>query len=135
QLNLVTSELSFSDDDGNNWLPTQGSGQPAGIDHQTVGGGSYAFPAPLTPTGYPHAIYYCSQDIVTAFCSRSDDGGVTFGPGIPIYTFAQVNGVDVPIAPGTCGGLHGHVRVSPDGTRSEEHTSELQSPDHLVCRL
>src|SRR5258708_11056720 len=21
------------------------------------------------------------------------------------------------------------------GTRSEEHTSELQSPDHLVCRL
>src|SRR5207244_12365938 len=28
---------------------------------------------------------------------------------------------------------------SPDGTirgqRSEEHTSELQSPDHLVCRL
>src|SRR5258708_31540143 len=26
------------------------------------------------------------------------------------------------------------VRVRPDG-RSEEHTSELQSPDHLVCRL
>src|SRR5258708_29516435 len=26
------------------------------------------------------------------------------------------------------------VRRSP-GTRSEEHTSELQSPDHLVCRL
>src|SRR5207244_6129032 len=23
----------------------------------------------------------------------------------------------------------------PEGTRSEEHTSELQSPDHLVCRL
>jgi hypothetical protein len=54
--------------------------------------------------------------VVTAFCSRSDDGGLTFGPGIPIYTFASVNGVDKPIAPGTCGGLHGHVRVSPDGT-------------------
>src|SRR5258708_29359930 len=27
--------------------------------------------------------------------------------------------------------LH-HVRADP---RSEEHTSELQSPDHLVCRL
>src|SRR5258708_28604894 len=24
---------------------------------------------------------------------------------------------------------------SPDAARSEEHTSELQSPDHLVCRL
>jgi hypothetical protein len=116
QLNLVTSETSFSDDDGNTWFPTQGSGQPAGVDHQTVGGGPYAFPAPLTPTGYPHGIYYCSQDIATALCSRSDDGGVTFGAGIPIYTFAHVNGVDLPIAPGTCGGLHGHVRVSPDGT-------------------
>jgi hypothetical protein len=115
QLNAVTSELSFTDDDGNNWLPTQGSGQPAGVDHQTVGGGPYASPAPAVHT-YPHAIYYCSQDIATAFCSRSDDGGLTFGPGVPIYAFTTVNGVDRPVAPGTCGGLHGHVRVSPDGT-------------------
>ncbi|HEY6944409.1 MAG TPA: sialidase family protein [Candidatus Acidoferrum sp.] len=116
QLNLATSELSFTDDDGNTWTPTQGSGQPAGVDHQTVGGGPYAVPAPLTPTGYPHGIYYCSQDIATALCSRSDDGGLTFGAGVPIYTFTTVNGVDLPVAPGTCGGLHGHVRVSPDGT-------------------
>ena len=115
QLNGVTSELSFTDDDGDNWLPTQGSGQPAGVDHQTVGGGPYASPAPAVHT-YPHAIYYCSQDLVTAFCSRSDDGGITFGPGVPIYTFTTVNGVDKPVAPGTCGGLHGHVRVAPDGT-------------------
>src|SRR5207244_13025868 len=27
-----------------------------------------------------------------------------------------------------------HLAVRPDA-RSEEHTSELQSPDHLVCRL
>src|SRR5258708_35598695 len=26
-------------------------------------------------------------------------------------------------------------RLLMDGRRSEEHTSELQSPDHLVCRL
>src|SRR5258708_22814051 len=25
--------------------------------------------------------------------------------------------------------------LAPQGRRSEEHTSELQSPDHLVCRL
>ena len=115
QLNGVTSELSFTDSDGDLWFPTQGSGQPAGVDHQTVGGGPYAAPLPATATSYPHAIYYCSQDIATAFCSRSDDGGLTFGPGVPIYTFNHVNGVDLPIAPGTCGGLHGHVRVSPDG--------------------
>jgi hypothetical protein len=127
QLNLVTSELSFTDDDGDTWLPTQGSGQPAGVDHQSVGGGPYAAPAPTHL--YPHAIYYCSQDIVTAFCSRSDDGGLTFGPGIPVYAFATVNGVDRPIAPGTCGGLHGHVRVSPDGTAyvPNEHCFDANS--------
>src|SRR5258708_24670281 len=27
------------------------------------------------------------------------------------------------------------ARVPGDSPRSEEHTSELQSPDHLVCRL
>src|SRR5258708_29762717 len=27
------------------------------------------------------------------------------------------------------------LRLSDVGLRSEEHTSELQSPDHLVCRL
>src|SRR5258708_26526984 len=27
------------------------------------------------------------------------------------------------------------LRVRIGGLRSEEHTSELQSPDHLVCRL
>jgi hypothetical protein len=116
QLNGVTSELSYTNDDGDTWIPTQGSGQPAGVDHQTVGGGPYASPAPLARTSYPHAIYYCSQDIATAFCSRSDDGGLTFGAGIPIYFFTTVNGVERPIGPGTCGGLHGHVRVSPDGT-------------------
>src|SRR5947208_5973017 len=28
-----------------------------------------------------------------------------------------------------------NLRVLADVDRSEEHTSELQSPDHLVCRL
>src|SRR5690348_18118435 len=31
-------------------------------------------------------------------------------------------------------GVGAHAR-SQDGARSEEHTSELQSPVHLVCRL
>src|SRR5947208_9981356 len=28
-----------------------------------------------------------------------------------------------------------HIEVRQSASRSEEHTSELQSPDHLVCRL
>src|SRR6266581_6264764 len=35
---------------------------------------------------------------------------------------------------GVLGGLL-HERARPDLDRSEEHTSELQSPVHLVCRL
>src|SRR5258708_9695613 len=33
------------------------------------------------------------------------------------------------------GGGHPSTAGAVDGWRSEEHTSELQSPDHLVCRL
>ncbi len=88
QLDGACSLMSFTNDDGNTWLPAQGCGLPAGVDHQTVGGGNYASPAPSH--SYPHAIYYCSQSIASAFCARSDDGGITFGPGIPIYTFASL---------------------------------------------
>ncbi|MFS8084754.1 MAG: hypothetical protein ACMG6H_03925, partial [Acidobacteriota bacterium] len=104
-------KTSFTDDDGKTWIPTQGSGIASGVDHQTIGGGPFA--APLTrPTNvpglYPNAVYYCSQEGVPAsgppaFCSRSDDGGLTFGPSVPLTT-PPVN---------QCGGLHGHVKVSP----------------------
>src|SRR5258708_24708947 len=33
------------------------------------------------------------------------------------------------------GRAHLHRRIAGRSIRSEEHTSELQSPDHLVCRL
>jgi len=117
QLDGACSLMSFTNDDGNTWFPAQGCGQPAGVDHQTVGGGNYASPAPSH--SYPHAIYYCSQSIASAFCARSDDGGLTFGVGIPIYTFASLmplNTLGPDAAPGQCAGLHGHVRVAPDGT-------------------
>ena len=107
QLAGATSVMAFSDDDGNTWLQSQGSGQPAGVDHQTVGSGPYnvgATPPPPPHPAYNNAVYYCSQDIATAFCARSDDGGLTFGPGVPIYNLT------------TCSGIHGHVKVAPDGT-------------------
>src|SRR6266513_2667617 len=112
ELTLTTPscKVSFTDTDGLDQL-----GQPSyagwsassgplgsGVDHETIGGGPYHAPAP--PHGpYPNAVYYCSQDLVTAFCLRSDDGGATYGPPIPTYTTQ-------------CGGIHGHVKVAPDGT-------------------
>jgi hypothetical protein len=103
QLTGQDSLASYTDNDGDTWIPSQGGGIPSGIDHETVGGGPYH--APLTTgAGYSHAVYYCSQDVGTAFCARSDDGGLTYGAGVPIYTVSE------------CGGLHGHVKVGPDGT-------------------
>jgi hypothetical protein len=104
QLAGKTSLMAYTDDDGETWTPGQGSGINSGVDHQTVGAGPYA-PGLLGPLPvYPHVIYYCSQDIALAQCATSLTGGLTFGPAIPIYNLLQ------------CGGLHGHVKVGPDGT-------------------
>src|SRR6266511_2681248 len=109
-LTSPSCKVSFTDTDGLDqlgqpsyagWSPSSGP-LGSGVDHETIGGGPYHAPAP--PHGpYPNAVYYCSQDLVTAFCLRSDDGGATYGPPIPTYTTQ-------------CGGLHGHVKVAPDGT-------------------
>ncbi|MGI9102621.1 MAG: hypothetical protein ACR2IF_09285 [Terriglobales bacterium] len=100
------NESSYTDDDGDLWVPSQGSPVNAAIDHETVGGGPYAPPLTRDPSQmvpYPDAVYYCSQDLVTALCARSDDGGQTYGPAVTVYTTE-------------CVGLHGHVKVAPDGT-------------------
>jgi hypothetical protein len=116
QLLGKTSLMSYSDNDGANWQVVQGSGINSGVDHQTVGAGPYA----KNPDGslkggavqlpgldgkiYPNAVYYASQDAGLAEIARSDNGGVTFGLAIPMWTLVQ------------CDGLHGHIKVAPDGT-------------------
>lgn len=109
ELAATDSSASYSDDDGENWVPINAGGLPAGPDHETLGGGPYnnnATPPPPPHPLYPNAIYYCSQNIAGgAECSRSDDGGVTFGPGVDIFNPTQCYG-----------GIHGHVKVAPDGT-------------------
>jgi len=116
QLLGKASAVSFTDDDGATWTISQGSGINSGVDHQTIGGGPYAKNVDGTLKGgaiqlpglngqiYPNAIYYASQDIGLAEIARSDNGGLTFGVAIPMWTLAQ------------CDGLHGHIKVAPDGT-------------------
>jgi hypothetical protein len=110
QLYLACSGAAYSDDDfATQAVPTQGCGSVVnGFDHQTFGGGPFPEGAIPGATIYPHAVYYCSQapGLLTpgATCARSDDGGLTFGPAVPIYDGTQ------------CSGIHGHVRVSPKGT-------------------
>jgi len=120
ELSGACSFQAFTDDDGNTWTPSQGCGIPAGADHPSVGGGPYAggiLPVGVSAQGlYPDAVYYCSQDVFTAFCARSDDGGLTYGPGVPIYfgTAGLLPVGDYNLV--QCEGLHGHVKVGPDGT-------------------
>lgn len=104
QLTGACSATSFTDDDGDTYTPSEGCGTPAGADHQTFGGGPFA-PGPNGPiTSYPNAVYYCSQENETSICALSQDGGLTFGPGVPAWNATQ------------CGAFHGHLRVAPDGT-------------------
>ncbi|HEU5399213.1 MAG TPA: fibronectin type III domain-containing protein [Gammaproteobacteria bacterium] len=99
--------FGYSDDDGASWIQASAAPPNGGADHETVGAGPYPALLPAPNPLYPNAVYYCSQDVVgPAMCQRSDDGGASFGPGLPIY-FG--NGVTA------CGGLHGHVKVGPDG--------------------
>lgn len=104
--------MAVSDNDGASWTPSEGCGFPVfGVDHETVGGGPYstAVPLPVSNPVFPDAVYYCSQDLETAFCARSDDGGLTFAPGLPISN--SVAGTPVN---GLCAvSIHGHVKVSP----------------------
>ena len=116
QLLGKASAMAFTDDDGETWTPSQGSGINSGVDHQTIGGGPYAKNEDGSLKGnavrrpgpdgklYPHAIYYASQDIGLAQIARSDDGGFTFGVAVPMYNLTQ------------CSGLHGQIKVAGDGT-------------------
>jgi MYXO-CTERM domain-containing protein len=86
------------------------------LDHQTVGGGPYrgeSKPATAGLTGYPNAVYYCAQNSYSGACARSDDGGLTYLPGVEAYNTPANAGGD-PMG-GACSAIHGHVRVAPDG--------------------
>jgi hypothetical protein len=103
------SLTDISDDDGETWSPDISGGIGTGVDHEGLGVGPY----PTTGAGsliphptYPNALYYCSQQVATAYCARSDNGGLTYGPIVPIYDSATSK----------CVGLHGHPKVAPDGT-------------------
>src|SRR6266702_8893156 len=51
-----------------------------------------------------------------------------------IYTLSLHDALPIP-GPGGCPARAARHEVSPPAQRSEEHTSELQSRGHLVCRL
>ncbi len=119
QLGPKTSLLALTDDDGETYLPSQGSPINPGVDHQTIGGGPYSPTLEPVHPLYLNASYYASQDIAVAQLGRSDDGGVTFGPAVPMYNLTE------------CGGLHGHIKVTPRSplTEANGHLGTVYVPN------
>ncbi len=103
------SAVGVSGDKVSGYKPSMGCAVGANFDHQTFSAG----PAPAgVPTAYGpnRMVYYCSQVVAEATCGRSIDGGVTFPQSAPLYV-TDGSGVTQ-----GCTGLHGHLRVAPDGT-------------------
>src|SRR5258708_13713026 len=78
---------------------------------------------PPRSTLFPYTTLFRSNNGARRFSAISDD------PLVRTSLF---------VSNGRCSRASGNcsfVKSKPGEPRSEEHTSELQSPDHLVCRL
>ena len=93
------SALNYSDNDGGSWTPV-GNACAGVLDHESIGSGPWKGAAPLGST-YSRAVYYCAQNGNDA-CVTSTNGGLTFGAPV--------------LVSGACSSLHGHVKISADGT-------------------
>jgi PKD repeat protein len=100
----------YTDNDGDLWNPLSVSGPNASTDHETIGSG----PLPLSlnalsnPVNQGQAVYYCAQTwpVGAAACQMSNTLGTSYGPSVPVYDGQTTQ----------CSGIHGHVKVAPDGT-------------------
>src|SRR5689334_23524017 len=80
---------------------------------------------PPRSTLFPYTTLFRSYDVVLSSWTNAYDGA---GRQTLVASHAMsVTGID--------GANNNLIIRNPWGTRSEEHTSELQSQFHLVCRL
>jgi hypothetical protein len=105
QLAGACSIALTTDDDGATYTPATCPPDVV-FDHETIGTGPYPKSSLIQGIGYPNAVYYCADTGSTDECGRSDDGGLTFNPGVVTDTQA----LDM------CDGLSGHIKVGPEGT-------------------
>src|SRR5262250_3997125 len=86
--------------------------------------------APFVPRNT--LLYILARQTVFSFCFFFNDTATTEIYTLSLHDALPISGSSSISAPGT------REAISADGlraTRSEEHTSELQSPMYLVCRL
>src|SRR5207244_11897796 len=96
----------------------------------------YDVPPSLRSTLFPYTTLFRSRKVLGIGLSRKEcfSGGIHVQiPYGVVRSPAEYGAVQQAAARGIQF-QNEHVRVE-SVRRSEEHTSELQSPDHLVCRL
>src|SRR5207244_13002664 len=101
-------------------------------------------PAPSTPATHPLSLHDALPisfvALLNTFALSPFLPAIAAEFGAPVALLGQVpalmmlTAAGLGLAIGPIADRVGHRRVLLLG-RSEEHTSELQSPDHLVCRL
>src|SRR5258708_18780390 len=84
---------------------------------------------PPRSTLFPYTTLFRSFRFFGSRCARTTERCVTYASagGSPLPTPTNVKPVGA--------SSFNVIIVDRAASRSEEHTSELQSPDHLVCRL
>lgn len=112
-LNLANGGfLSWSDDGANTWMHNPDCCGIPVDDHQTLFSGP-ATTLPANPVLYPgRIVYFCINQIASATCTKSIDGGVTWVLPTTVFPGVQPagDGADLPVD--VCGGLHGHGHAS-----------------------
>lgn len=113
-LPLSCTFLSWSDDNGETWTTNPyACGNSHVNDHQTI---VTAWPRTLPTVGYPKIVYHCANDVAYFACATSLNGGLTFGPQIPVDVGVDPTRVspdmsEIPV----CGATTGHLKAGPDG--------------------
>src|SRR5258708_28084540 len=85
---------------------------------------------PPRSTLFPYTTLFRSGEVQIAGTHRHQ----AVGDAVRAGKRPDLTALDGALHRGRAGGLDADHR-DPRFRRSEEHTSELQSPDHLVCRL
>ncbi|HEX2021700.1 MAG TPA: sialidase family protein [Candidatus Thermoplasmatota archaeon] len=103
---LACTTLAWSDDEGATWTERHGTCHPPPMDHQKLGGGPPSAGAPpVAGVLYESVLYHCYNMGVSTNCATSYDGGLSFGPAVPVLDQGRHG----------CGGLNGMPAVGPDG--------------------
>ena len=102
--------MHISDDAGATWLTNPLVCGGLNVDHQSFEAGPFPPAFAQAETIYPNVLWYCSNHVAQAQCSKSLDGGINWtGSPTPAYP-----GFDS-AAGGFCGGLSGHVEIDSKG--------------------